>query len=588
MSATYNWAYKPGVTNKYGITINPGEDDVPPSNAVYVALYGNDDTGNGSRLYPFRTIAHAVSVAQQGTWTYLIMGSGVYREGGYNFNISLIYFIGDGDVTIDWSYYTNGWVNFNLYSAWNCFSYNIKWIGGSVMFSRDSFGWTSVDSHYINCVPNRQYNNVFNSFTNCIIENYTDWLESYDNWNNVTIINCNNVFLYGNAKSCIFYNSNITLSNPFGALLYSASYNLFFQCNFRFSTAMYDSGVYPIYPSLPEGFFYYSLFSDLLSAAKLYFGVGSMLQSSIIGDPLFNNMAIGDYSLSFGSPAKNLSYFGTYVGARSVAYPVTISATESAGGFDFSTIENLSVSNNSITLVNPAQNGSIQTGLIANNSGRQLARLPVYGFNADRNGQYINSISDLSGSVQQAGDTLTVPTPYLVETGSITYNGSIYQPGDRLTTVEGVTSFSSDFGGTLREITEAPERHTIMMRCGNGGETVAAGSALIAGYWYYVISGSVTYNGTAYGGGQSFKAIGSGGFSGSGNVITALGPESFNHYEPGIQPTTNNEGDTRTGAILRGNGDPAYVRGGYGVQEFPINARFIQLYYIINVANLKP
>ena len=46
MSATYNWAYTPGVTNKYGIVIAGGPDDELPSNACYVALFGCDDPGH--------------------------------------------------------------------------------------------------------------------------------------------------------------------------------------------------------------------------------------------------------------------------------------------------------------------------------------------------------------------------------------------------------------------------------------------------------------------------------------------------------------------------------------------------------------
>ena len=201
---------------------------------------------------------------------------------------------------------------------------------------------------------------------------------------------------------------------------------------------------------------------------------------------------------------------------------------------------------------------------------------------------YIDSIPDLDTVVKNAGDTLTVTASYLVETGALTYNSALYQPGDRLTTVVGQTTFTTSTSGTLREILEAPERHTIMARFSDGGSSVSVGDALVSGNWYYVASGSVTYDSVVYNAGSGFKAIDTNSFSGSGSVIVALSTETFQHYEPGIQPTTNNTGDARTGSIIRGNGDPAYVRGGYGIQEFPINAKFIQLYYIINVSNLKP
>jgi len=314
----------------------------------------------------------------------------------------------------------------------------------------------------------------------------------------------------------------------------------------------------------------------------------SSFTGCIITDPLFNNPSIGDYSLSFSSPAKNLSFFGTYVGAKSIGYQIKVSATESTGNFDFSTNVNLAVANNSITLVDPTQNGSIKTNMIINSAGRQIQRFPIYGFNADRNGQYIDSIPDLDTIVKNAGDALTLTASYLVETGAITYNSVLYQPGDRLTTATGQTTFTTSTSGTLREILEAPERHTIMARFSDGGASVSEGDSLVAGNWYYIVSGTITYDSIIYNAGSSFKAVDTTAFSGSGTVIVALSGETFQHYEPGIQPTSNNTDDTRTGAIIRGNGDPAYVRGGYGIQEFPINAKFIQLYYIINVANLKP
>jgi hypothetical protein len=201
---------------------------------------------------------------------------------------------------------------------------------------------------------------------------------------------------------------------------------------------------------------------------------------------------------------------------------------------------------------------------------------------------YIDSIADLATTVKTAGDTLSIPASYFVETGAITYNAVIYQVGDRFTTVSGETIFTTAVSGVVREILEAPERHTVMARFSDGGASISTGDALVVDYWYYVVTGSVTYKTVTYTTGHGFKAIDTTPFSGTGTVIIALSTEAFQHYEPGIQPTSNNTGDTLTGSIIRGNGDPAYVRGGYGIKEFPINAKFIQLCYIINVSNLKP
>lgn len=212
----------------------------------------------------------------------------------------------------------------------------------------------------------------------------------------------------------------------------------------------------------------------------------------------------------------------------------------------------------------------------------------MFGFPADRNGQYIDSIADLDSITKAAGDLLIVPASYLVENGAVVYNGLTYQPGARLTTVAGQTVFSTAASGVLREILEAPQRHTIEMRFGDGGGLVGMGTGLTAGYWYYVESGSVMYDSLTYMAGQAFKAVDTNSFSGSGTVRLALSTETFNHMEPAAQPSTNNAGDTVTGAPVRGNGDPAYNRGGIGVNEFYVNARFFQYRFTLRQGNLKP
>jgi hypothetical protein len=67
-----------------------------------------------------------------------------------------------------------------------------------------------------------------------------------------------------------------------------------------------------------------------------------------------------------------------------------------------------------------------------------------------------------------------------------------------------------------------------------------------------------------------------------------MSTEVYQHYEPYSRPLSNNAGDSRAGAIVRGNGDPAYVRGGVGVKEFPINAKYMQFRYHLKAGNLKP
>ena len=593
MSATYNWAYQPSVTNKYGLTIPAGADNASVSGVVYVALFGNDNTGNGSRQRPYQTINKGYSLCASGG--VLVLGAGTYRPNStINTGVSSVTIVGDGDVKIDISYLGN---LFNV-SANSPSFLNLEIIGnGAGNLNTTYFVGNPIFTDVVfNGVSHSGANigNGQDTYTNCIFKNISAivYIKApggavlYTGVKNCTFYNCNSIQVVNNyypqIDSCIFYNCNISVNSHL--TFFYCRYTLFFQCNFKLSDGVATGGV--LYPSVPTSFTYYSSISTLLAGYNTLFSTTSLTGCNV-ADPLFNNASIGDFSLSFSSPAKNLSYFGTFVGARSIAYQIKVRATESAGTFDFSTNVNLTVADDSITITNTTLNAEIKTVCIVNAQGRQINKIPIYGFNADRNGQYIDSIADLDIVTKATTDTLAYPASYIVEVGAITYNSNVYQVGDRLTTVSGVLSFTTAASGVLREILEAPQRHTVMMRVSDGLGTITAGTALVVGNWYFV-TGSVTYNSTVYTN-QAFKAINTSAFSGTGTVVLALDSTiSFQHYEPGIQPTSNNTGDVRTGSILRGNGDPAYVRGGYNVKEFPINAKFIQLYFLIKVSNLKP
>ncbi|MDN5288965.1 MAG: hypothetical protein JWR38_5239 [Mucilaginibacter sp.] len=599
MSASYNWKYQSGtllndpILNRLGIngSIPVTADNIKPNGFCYVALFGNDATGNGSRLYPFRTIAKSISLG----FAVIIMASGVYREAALQTAACLL---GDGDVIIDGTL-INHYV-FSGIGGYDARSYNISFRGFTGFKEGDDYANTHGNSVFDGLSPGGMSYNGFRGthiLTNCILKNSLLWFDGGSLGDNLRLRNIENCTFYRTnaifrtstfnelnaVNNCIFYQCNI----HFGSVPDYIDYSLFFQCNFKFEeqTAIPDF-TRLTYPSVPEGYTYYDNAVDLRTAAINAFG-GNPLVHCDLADPLFNNVSIGDYTLQFNSPAKNLSYFGTYVGAKSIAQSIKVSGTEGTGGFELSSAVNLTVTNDSITLSNPALDGQIDTRVIVNLLGRELADFPSYGFNADRNGQYIDSIADLATTTQAAGATLLAPVPYSVETGAITYNGVVYQAGERFTTVASQTTFTTTASGVVREILEAPQRHTILARFSDGGAAVAADSALVSGYWYFVQSGSVTYNGVAYTAGQAFKAIDTHAFSGSGNVITAISTENYQHYELGSKPTSNNTGDQRTGVIIRGNGDPAYERGILGIKEFSISAKFIQVRYIIRVSNLK-
>lgn len=581
--ATYNWSYKPNITNKYGILINASADDIKPSNACYVALFGNDTTGNGSRQKPFKTIAKAFSVIPAST--ILILGAGVYRESYILIMPSSPTIVGDGDVSIDISY-LGALTSSNISGL---ILYNFKLIGDGISTFTTLGNTFNLNARDIifdgSWVMPAGNNDTF--IRNCIIQNFNGPL-TFTNSNfgavdviSNTIVNCNNVQLLRSAvrlDSCVFVSCNISVSDHLS--YFKARYTIFYRCNFKVTDGLLAGGV--LYPSVPVGYTYYSDITDLKNAYLTLFSTKS-LNGCLIEDPKFNNPEIGDFSLAFDSPAKNLSYLGTFVGAQSIAYPIKAKATEADGDFDFSTNVNLTIADNSITLTDTSLDASIESKVKTNLIGRELSKAPIYGFSADRNGQYIDSIADLALTTTSAGTNLLANTPYIVEVGAITYNGSVIQAGQRFTTTA-VLSFSTVSGGICREILEAPQRHTILAKFGNGGATKVVSDPLTIGYWYYV-NGTITYEGVAYTD-EVFKATTTNSFTGSGTVIEAMTTEVYQHYEPGIKFTSNNVGDVRTGVIIRGNGDPGYERG--AGKEFPINAKFIQLKYVIGVNNLKP
>ncbi|WP_259071202.1 hypothetical protein HDF24_24085 [Mucilaginibacter sp. X4EP1] len=576
MSATYNWTYKPGSDNPYNFSIPSTEDNVRPTGYCYIALFGNDVTGNGSRQYPFRTMGAAIATFPN---QFYIIGGGTYRESTRISNI-----IGDGDVTIDFSY-------LGSFGGTNMNAYNIKFIGNGVSNAGLSGGGDAYykDCAFTYCGPVGQDCTL----VNCIVANFSGTLISqtaYRSWTNCTFYKClyiyikNQSYVYPLRSSCIFYECNISFNDTCPNIIYS----LFWNCTFAFSSITPTI----FYPSISTGYTYYTSIEALITALNISFpGIVLPLNRCIMADPLFNNINILDFSLSLSSPAQNLSYYGTFAGASSIGSSIKARAIEADGSFDFSTNSNLNIADDSITFANSTIDGQIDTRPQLNNMGRIISKIPTFGVNADRNGQYVDSIPDLSTSTLDTTATLVYPGSYLVENGSILNNGNTYQPGDRFTTASTDLTFSSTTGGVVREILEAPERHTIMARFNNGGNFALNTDALVAGYWYFVVSGTASYNSVDYEANSYFKAVDNNNWSGEAVVELAFPDEitlPFQHYDPAFTPTSNNMGDVSSGAILRGNGDPAYVRGGIGIDEFNISSKHMIFRYYLRASNLTP
>lgn len=78
----------------FSFTIPQAADNVAPTGVRYVAKYGNDTAGNGSRRSPYITLQRALEDSP----SIVIVGTGEYVEGGLTSALTSITLIGDGYV----------------------------------------------------------------------------------------------------------------------------------------------------------------------------------------------------------------------------------------------------------------------------------------------------------------------------------------------------------------------------------------------------------------------------------------------------------------------------------------------------------
>lgn len=590
MAVTYNWSYRPGVANKYGIVIPASTDDVRPAGVYYVAHWGNDITGNGSRIKPYKTIAKVNPLIANND--VIVLASGTYRETpGATTQRGTVTFVGDGNVICDGT--ALGGTPFSTHfdsKVLNIVFKNYLNLNGTFQNSYmdcefNNFTGLSLGNslrnlyHFIGCV-----------FKNCPYIYGPVNLSTVNDFKNCTFYRCLNIQFTNSSgldtfNSCIFYLCNINFSAA-----QQLNYSLFYKCNVRFNaTAPTTPTVY--YPSTPTGYSKVDTITDLRTAHISAFPAAVInFPNCVVADPLFNNEAIEDLSIGTNSPARNLSYFGTFVGAYSITKALAVKSSELVSAFDNSSAVNLNIADNALTLLDVEANASIVTKPIDNTAGRELQRLHTFGINADRNGEYVDSTADLANTTISAGTTLSVSTPYVVEVGAITYDGNVYNAGQRFTSKSSSPgTFTTSTSGVLREILEAPARENVEARFSDGALTTVDNTATLEELaWYFVEGNAVTYNGNSYAVGAFLKVLtGITSFTGTGLLRKVFSDsDTYFYFEINQKPTSNNVGNSRTGAIVRGNGDKDFDR--IAANIFPINKKFIQLRYTIQVNNLTP
>jgi len=564
-----NWKYVTGsVVN--GITIaSVANEQTKPSNACYIAKWGNNTTGNGSRDRPYLTITFAYSTIGVNVSQIFVIGSGVYR--GESINIAgnatsaSKTFVGDGFVEINGTGLNNFFTDYLFLDVYVMFidiifKNYVRIVESN--FSGGGYPKGSVNCRYINTSTDIVMGSsiINNTFMGCSIVsiefggNFQPSNFSKQIRNN-TFVNCKNVFIgKGTNNSSPTYTVWAEIYNVFKNcnIQYQQAtytdYNLYHNCNFRFNNT---AGTQPsLLPEdagntyIPSGWIGNPTGSRPTTPAAIQAGqvaagfagkgfANSIVQTDYPTDPNFNNISLLDFTLKPTSPARNLAYEGTFVGAKSVGTPLKFRLVEGNGDWLNSASSNLTIIDDSATLTNSANTATIESNVVDLGKDKVLRAISMLGLLGDRNGEWVDSSTDLDSVTTASGSNLLIANQsYVVETGTITYNSVLYQVGQKFAVISGTLDYTPTGGGVVRRIIEAPNRVCYEMRI------------------------------------SSISAV-------------DCSAQSYFKYEFEVQPTVNRVGNVGSGAITLGNGEITFNRTPANV--FLVSARWIQIR--LNVQN---
>lgn len=536
---------------------------------THVASWGNDTTGDGTKKYPYRTLTKALQIGSN-----IVVGSMTIREiftGTLHTTTNVI--VGDGNVIID---VTNG----TFYGGSAIFTFiNITLRGsGSSSFIPGGVGGSAL---LTNCTFDgamyAPYGISYTTFTNCTIKNIT---AAYSIGAGTATLTYTTFYNCSHISTAIPLTKCIISTCTFDSLgLQSVTYCDFYNTYIKFNGTGTSTN--------------YTTFSAFSAAYVTAGGTAANLIALYFIDPQFNNPTIGDLTLAIASPAKNLSYYGDIIGAQNIGISLVANTNAATSAFDNSSLVNMTIdgTTGALTMTDTSQNSQATSKPFANLAGRYIAGLMTYGFNSDRNGEFIDATSDvdLTGTYA-AGDTLTTDRIYIVDGsgGSINYNGTAYAVGDRFTCKSAASTFSNvSVAGYVREIIEGPTRNNVEARFSNGTGTFKNnGDTLTSGYWYYLSAGTATLSSVAYTAGQFIKGDGTAVSSSGATIEEVFTTDAYQYYECVGALTCNRSGNVFTGAITKGNGDPSFDRTTANV--FKINSKYGQTRYTIQSNNLTP
>ena len=513
-------------------------------NTITIPPTANEQTAPSRVLYvAYLTISKAATlIIGDGSGFAIVVGTGIY-----NTTISVpasggVSIIGDGLVVLEGTALNNllSINNINSTSFYNLTIRNYVGVGYNGTYG----------TSFNNCIVKDCSNVVFNSTlsgVNNVFINLVSLTESYINsqfpYTSFSKLTRNNTYV--NIKNLIFiptipiwtkhYNIYKNCNIQFRADTYS-DYNIYHNCNFRFNAT---SGTQPtLLPEdsgntyIPTGWMTTRPTTvAAIQAGQVAAGFGGVgFANSMVTDPLFNNVALGDFTLQPTSPARNLAYEGTFIGAKSVGTPLKFRTVEANGDWDNTTAlgTNITVVDNSATLTTDAV-GTIVSNVINLGKDKVLRAISMQGLLGDRNGEWVDTSTDLDSGITVSG-SLVPNQSYIVETGTLTYNGPTYTIGQKFAAVSGVTNYTG--AGEARRIIEAPNRVCYEMR---------------------------------------FSSISQ----------ADCEAQLYYKFEFDTQPTVNRTSDVSTNPIQYGNGEVLFRRGTN--QVFIISGQWIQIR--LNVQN---
>ncbi len=314
----YNWTYKNGIVNPYGLLVPATADDATrpttPYSWNYVATDGDDTTGNGSREFPFRTIAKAVITAG-----YIVLAEGTYNEAlTVITGASFFGLIGDGEVTI------NGTGNFRVNFA--TIPINLYHITFTGFTSLGASGFQQQwDCMFLNATTAFQTSTAYVAIKRNIYIGSEIRFAAITNTptvSNNTFYKCNIYFTTTSAIKTVVSDIFVECNIHFGLTAQYIDYCQFYHCNFKFSSSVTVPTTF--YPSVPSGYTAINDITALRAANVTAFGANTLnFNSCSFGDPLFTNVSINDFSLTSASPARFRSRYGDYVGAVEFVQDVT-------------------------------------------------------------------------------------------------------------------------------------------------------------------------------------------------------------------------------------------------------------------------